>query len=817
MTDIVLKIYDYLHRHTMVCVSTFGLLTAVLVGLVSRIDFNEDISAFLPLDENYQQSLRVYQDISGANKVIAIFQSKEKSDSQADSIVQAMNQYETLLAKVDSTSIIKEKTTQIDYNKMSETIDFIYQNIPYFLTEKDYARMDSLLSIPAYTESRLQEDLQALMFPTSGILTSNLENDPLNLFEPVVSELYKNNGTDNFELYDGYIFTQDLEHGIVVLISPYGNSETKDNTRLMKMLNAVADSTEAHNPTVSVHYTGGPAIAVGNSKQIKQDCLLSVSIAVLLILAFLFYAFRSPRNILLIVISISWGWLYALGVLSIFHESISMIVVGISSIIVGIAVNYPLHLIAHARQTLSMRQTLQEIISPLVIGNITTVGAFCALIPLQAAALRDLGIFSALLLVGTILFVVIWLPHIVKVNTGEIKYNTRLLDWIGNLSLENNKWGILLIGILTLIFGWFSFGTQFDANMNHINYMTDEQRTDMEFITGTLMGTGEKEQILYVVSKGRTMDEALNRSEKARTKINVQFSMDNCHLSTVNCQLYSKEEQTRRIQRWKQFTDEYTNLLGSHLTEKATAMGFSPDAFAPFGDIIRRSYCPMDYSYFKPLQDIYAKYISIDSIAGLYCVVDVITTENKDIESIRKNINAALPAESFCFDIKGMNSALANNLTDNFNYVGWACAAIVFLFLWFSFRSLKLAVLTFLPMTISWIWILGIMTLLGIQFNLVNVILATFIFGQGDDYTIFVTEGCLYEQKHGKKMLALHKRSIALSALIMFIGIGSLIFAKHPALHSLAEITIVGMFSVVLMAYVIPPLLFRKLRVKSEE
>ena len=816
MTDIVLKIYDYLHRHTMVCVSTFSLLTAVLVGLVSRIDFNEDISAFLPLDENYQQSLRVYQDISGANKVIAFFQSKEKSDSGADSIVQAMNQYETLLAKVDSTSIITEKTAQIDYDKMSETIDFVYQNIPFFLTEKDYARMDSLLSIPAYTENRLQEDLQALMFPTSGILISNLENDPLNLFEPVVSELDKNIGKNYFELYDGYIFTQDMERGIMVLTSLYGNSETKDNTRLMEMLNAVADSTEAHNPSVSVRYTGGPAIAVGNSKQIKQDSLLSVSIAVLLILALLFYAFRSTQNILLIVVSISWGWLFALGVLSIFHKSISMIVVGISSIIVGIAVNYPLHLIAHARHTPSIRQTLQEIISPLVIGNVTTVGAFCALIPLQAAALRDLGIFSALLLVGTILFVVIWLPHIVKVNTREKEYNTRLLDWIGNLSLEHNKWGILLIGILTLIFGWFSFGTQFDANINHINYMTDEQRADMEYITGTLMGTRKHGYILYVVSKGSTMDEALNRSEQSRTIINVQCSMNNCQLSTVNCQLYSKEEQARRIRRWEQFTEEHANLLGSHLTEKATSMGFSPDAFAPFCDIISRPYCPMDYSYFKPLQDIYAKHISIDSIAGQCCVVDVITTENKDIESIRKNINAALSAESFCFDIEGMNSALANNLTDNFNYVGWACAAIVFLFLWFSFRSLKLAVLTFLPMTISWIWILGIMALLGIQFNLVNMILATFIFGQGDDYTIFVTEGCLYEQKHGRKMLASHKRSIALSALIMFIGIGSLIFAKHPALHSLAEITIVGMFSVVLMAYVIPPLLFRKLRVNYE-
>ena len=42
----------------------------------------------------------------------------------------------------------------------------------------------------------------------------------------------------------------------------------------------------------------------------------------------------------------------------------------------------------------------------------------------------------------------------------------------------------------------------------------------------------------------------------------------------------------------------------------------------------------------------------------------------------------------------------------------------------------------------------------------------------------------------------------------MFIGIGTLIVAKHPALHSLAEITVIGMFSVVLMAWTLPPLVF---------
>jgi uncharacterized membrane protein YdfJ with MMPL/SSD domain len=66
----------------------------------------------------------------------------------------------------------------------------------------------------------------------------------------------------------------------------------------------------------------------------------------------------------------------------------------------------------------------------------------------------------------------------------------------------------------------------------------------------------------------------------------------------------------------------------------------------------------------------------------------------------------------------------------------------------------------------------------------------------------------MYEYAYRRKMLASYKHSIIISALIMFIGIGTLIVARHPALRSLAEVTIAGMFSVVLMAYIFPPLIF---------
>lgn len=815
MTLLVLRLYDMMKARPVLRWISLVFPTLILALLFAKLTWGEDISAFLPLSEQHHEALQVYQDVSGANRLLAIFEPKEDDANATDNLCKAIDDFGALLTKADSAAIIKEITAQVDYDKMAQTVDFIYDNIPLFLTEADYERMDSLLRLPGFTERQLQEDLSILMFPTSGVLSENLGKDPLQLFGPVVSKLNKKEGAALFELHDGYIFTKDLKRGIVLLTSPYGNSETRCNARLLEMLNAVADSVETRNESVSVHYTGGPVIAVGNSNRIKQDSILSVALAVVLIVALLYYAFRNLRNMLLIVLSVSWGGLFALGILSVFRENVSLIVIGISSIIVGIAVNYPLHLIAHATHIRDIRQALSEIVKPLVIGNITTVGAFCALIPLQAAALRDLGFFSALLLIGTILFVVLWLPHMIIMDKANVNHHTKMLDRLSNLPFEKNKWVVWLICILTPVFGWFSLKTGFDADISHINYMTDNQRADMEYMQKLTSGKRADEQSIYIVSKGKSVDKALDHSLQVHNALCcISARYTGSTVSGLQPFLCSQEEQARRIDRWQDFVTRHADVLGSRLTEKTVEAGFSRDAFAPFRQITEKHYQPQEYAYFTPLKDIFSSYINVDRQAGTYRVIDIVRAKKTDVASLEKEIDSILPEGSFCFDTDNMNSMLARTLTDNFNYVGWVCAAIVFLFLWFSFGNIRLAILSFLPMAISWIWILGIMGLLGIQFNIVNVILATFIFGQGDDYTIFMTEGCIQEHIYGKPVLASHKRSIALSAMIMFIGIGSLIFASHPALRSLADVTIVGMFSVVLMAYVIPPFF---LKVENEE
>ena len=808
MTKIAFKIYDFLQAHRRISLLSFLVITSVLFALFLRLNFKEDISDFLPLDGNHQEAMQVYQDVSGASKIIAIFERTDTVNVDPDKVVGSIDYFETAISEKDSTGLIKNLTTQIDLDKISEFTDFVYTNIPYFLTDKDYDRIDSLLNTPGYLASRLEEDKELLMFPTSGLLSDNLQRDPLNLFSPSVGKLQSGQTSDNIEMYDGYIFTPDMSRALVLMESPFGNSETQNNAILMDFLNQQAEDVETNYSGISVHYIGGPAIAVANSTQIKKDSLLSIAIAVVLIVALLIIVFRKAWNIILIVISVGWGWLFAMAIVSLIHDSVSLIVVGISSIILGIAVNYPLHLIAHTAHTGSMKQVLREIIAPLVIGNITTVGAFVALVPLKAAALRDLGIFSALILIGTILFVVVYLPHAVRKRaTQKHDIAVKWLDWLSGIRLENNQWVILGVVLLTVVFGYFSFKTSFDSNMSHINFMTEQQKSDMVYFKELTSNNSDNNETLFVVSSGKSLDEAIDNDALLKPAIQGVLSAHGIKASNGLQFLPSSKQQDERLVRWNQFVQKYKTQLSDSLPQVAISKGFQEDAFSPFNYILEGKYDRHGKDFFNPLTTINSQYLSIDSINGKYRVVNLLSVPKDKIPELRTEIEN-LPGNHFCFDVQSMNSAIANGLSDNFNYIGWACGLIVFFFLWASFASIELAMLSFLPMAVSWIWILGIMGMTGIQFNIVNIILATFIFGQGDDYTIFMTEGCCYEYAFRKKMLASYKSSILVSALIMFIGIGTLIFAKHPALHSLAEVTIVGMLSVVLMAYLLPPLVF---------
>lgn len=815
----MLRLYDLFKRYPLFAWGLFLASTTALVLSFLRLGYKEDISDFLPLDEKNHTAMSVYQDISGADKIYAVISTRDTTYTDPQELADGVEAFAASIERLDSIGFLSSVIKEIDMEKMLGVTDFIYENIPYFLTDKDYARIDSLLSDPGYIDRQIREDKQMLLFPSSGILAGNISRDPLNLFSPVPERLKNGGMSINFDTYDGYILSPDAKKAIVILESAFGAHESEHNASLAAMLEDAVSMTEKENSNLDIHIIGGPVIAAENARRIKSDSIIAISIAGILILLLLIYVFRNLRNILLILVSIGWGWLFAMGAIALFYDSVSIIVIGIASVILGIAVNYPLHLIDHLKDSTQPRSAFKEIISPLVVGNITTVGAFLCLVPLNAPALHDLGLFASLLLAGTILFVLIFLPHAVKTRktTDRTTADPRLITRLAGLSLENNRrivWGVL---VLTLVFGFFSLRTEFDSDMRNINYMTDEQKADLEYFSSLANQNGDTEN-LYIVSSGTTWDEALSQSGIISRAID---SLVNSGMATrcneVNSFLTSREEQVRRLARWNEFAGKFRESATTPLTEAALRHGFSPEAFSPFNDAISADYAPQEFENFKELySSVFTGNISEDPESGRKSIVQVIEVPLSSAVEIKDTLSDHREFGGLVFDVRSMNGSIADTLSDDFNYIGVACGFIVFIFLWISLGSIELAMISFLPMAFSWIWILGIMGILGIKFNIVNVILATFIFGQGDDYTIFMTEGLTYEFACRRKLLQSYKNSIIVSALIMFIGIGTLLVAKHPAMRSLGEVTVVGMVSVVLMAYLFPPLLFKWLTRRSD-
>ena len=851
MWRLAMRIYEWLSARPAakwwILSATLLLLTLPLINL----QYKENIAEFIPQSGNYLERMEVFQQMSSADKTFVLFSIKnEPQEQNAPLLAEAVDLFAERLAAADSSHLVKEIVKEVDYERYKALIPFIYSHIPYLLSAEDIAKTDSLLSTPGFIEERLMERRAELMLPTGSFLSSSFEWDPLGLFSSVAETLLSASSTPNCALYNGHIFTPDWRYALCIIASEGDPNESSTNKRLINLIEQAAKI-----DGITAEHIGAPSIAVGNATRIKRDSILALSLALLLITILLYFTLKSLRDLLLIVATLAFGWLCGLSAVALAEQSVSMIVVGIASIILGIAANYPLHLITHTYHCRGrVGESLRQVVSPLITGNITTVGAFCALIPLNSPALRDLGIFAAAMLVGTILFTIVILPHLIKHKaSSSAPYSSAPnadapASGITAACRRANVWKraqtplIIAATLATLVLGYFGASTRFNPNLQEINYMTQRQRELMQQLS-SLADLPSGRETLYIYNSNAAEEPAGEPAgtparEAAAVPAQMAADVNECLLqgaesiyealigmpelrnagaevSSIAQIVPSKRSQQQRLEAWGRLMERHRQNLAERLPKAAESAGFAGNAFSNFFSVIEKEYEIIEPTSFAEL--LAGRGASMFK-EGERCVTTV-TLPQEGSDSLQSLISSKVAGlfegsgqRVSLFNVKELSSAISESLSADFNYIGLSCSLIVFIFLWLSLRRLSYAIIAFMPMVVSWIWILGIMNLFGIEFNLVNIILATFIFGQGDDYSIFITEGLIYENKYGKKIIGSFRESIYISAAIMFIGMGTLIVAKHPALSSLGEITVLGMAAVVLFSCTLPPLLFRLFR-----
>ena len=164
MKRLVLHIYGYLSAHKGQAI----ILMAVLLGLCAlsalRMDYEEDITAFLPQSEESKRYSDVYNRL-GQDRMAVFF---EMEEADPDRLMDAMTAFGDFWAEADTASLVPDLQVSADAGAVQEVFGFIRSNWPYFLTEADYARMDSLLALPGFMEEKMEENQRSFYSMASG-------------------------------------------------------------------------------------------------------------------------------------------------------------------------------------------------------------------------------------------------------------------------------------------------------------------------------------------------------------------------------------------------------------------------------------------------------------------------------------------------------------------------------------------------------------------------------------------------------------------------------------------------------------------------
>lgn len=769
----------------------------------SRIHLEEDITSIIPKDEKTQALNEIFRQSKLLDKIIITVSATDSTKNDPDSLVAFTDELAAGAASRLS-AYVSEVSHEVDEENTQPLMEAINDHLPVFLEEKDYASIDSLVSASGVKQT-LERNYRTLSSPAGLALKQFIAKDPSGISNLALKKLQLLQYDQQFELYDSHILTRDLQKAILFITPAFPKNNTGENAMFLQGLDRLIDSLQDAHPTIQAKYFGGTAVAVGNALQLRKDTLLTQGITVLFLIIFLALYFRKAAAPILVLVPAIFGALLALAFIAVFKGSISVIALGTGSVILGIAVNYSLHVLNHYRHEPDMEKVLRDLAHPMTIGSITTVGGFLCLQWVESDMLRDLGLFGAISLVGAALFSLVFLPQLI--TTKKSKPVHGWLDRFAERSLVANKKIVTLILLLTIFFAFYAGKVAFEPDMNRMNYMSPALKSaeaEMNQLNAFAL------QSVYLVSSGKDLESALRRNEKLIDRLHgLEEKGAVKKFSGVSALLVSDSLQQVRIDRWNQYWNTPKKVQFLQLLEQeGRRIGFSAKAFLPVKQILQRRFeqVPDTVASNMPTGLLDNYIIRQDSVVKVLTLV-------KTTPDSKPAVYAAFDGQHDLqvLDMQYVTSRLVDMVQKDFNSISWMAAAIVFIVLLVSFGRIELTLIAFIPMLITWIWILGIMALLHIPFNIVNIIISALIFGLGDDYSLFTLDGLLQEYKTGRNNTGSFRSSILLSAITTIVGLGVLIFAKHPSLRSIALIAITGIGCVVLISQVLIPVLFRAL------
>lgn len=801
MDSFFIKAYYRLKKQKLLFFLSAFVLFILMGYWASRMTFEEDISKLIPSSEDSETIQQVLKNVNFADKIIVNI-SSEREDNTAFLQTYA----DSLQSRFSSGENIEKFQGKFEDDKMMELLDFVSAHLPLYLDEADYAQIDSLLQ-PENVSEKLSETYHSIVSPSGMVTTQMLRSDPFGMDFMALKKFQRLQSGENFTVENGYLMHQNGKNLFVFITPKAGANETSQNTELVENLDKTLQNLNAEfqNENIKADYFGATPVSVANAKRIKNDIILTLTISLILLFILFIYFYRKPHIPLIIIIPAIFGSLLGMVILYFLKGTISAISIGIGSVLLGLTLDYSLHILSHYRSTGDIEKLFKSTVKPLLICAVFTAADFLVLLFLKSDVLKDLGIFAAASVLGAAVFTLLFIPQVYSPKKSiEFKQNT-LIDKLAAYDFSRNKF-LLVFSVLLILISFFTYqNVGFENDLNKLNFMPkDLQKAENEL--DKLNDYSSKS--IYIASYGTDFEEALEANSDLYHKLLSAENKDEIlSFSSIGGILLSEKEQKQKIERWNQFwTRERKENLQNQLISEGRKFGFKENTFVPFFNRLNDEFTSENLTENEILNELFLNEF-IKKEDNLVTITSSLKTENEDAEKVVKEFSEE--KNTLVIDRKNLSETFLSNLEADFDKLFFISSIVIFVILFLFFRSMELTLITNIPIFAGWLVTLGMMGLLGLDFNAFNIIITTLIFGLGVDYSIFITRGLVEKYTYGIDEMPAFKSGILMSALATILCFGVLVFAKHPAIYSISWIPIIGLAVVVLMSFTIQPWLFR--------
>jgi uncharacterized protein len=263
---------------------------------------------------------------------------------------------------------------------------------------------------------------------------------------------------------------------------------------------------------------------------------------------------------------------------------------------------------------------------------------------------------------------------------------------------------------------------------------------------------------------------------------------------------------------WKAFWHrERKQEVGRWITAIASEYGFSPQAFAPFWEMLELERPPS-----VPLPE------DLLNLLGVSRTVDGSGWTHVSVFEPGANYRPAAFYQRYTldpavrvFDAGLFSQRFGEQLLGTFlrmlAIIGLSVVGLLMVF----FLDWRLTLISILPISFSMICTLGTLNLMGHTPGIPGLMLAIVVFGLGIDYSLFFVRAYQRYQRLDHPFQGLFRMVVMLSAASTLIGFGMLALAEHQLLKSAGLTSFIGIGYAVVGAFVIlPPLLDRLYRPK---